>query len=120
MLEYLREKGIAEYQHKGLYTGTLYFGKREFKRIRDHLYTGLETDAARHLHTLLRKIKNGKYLPIDMSRKNYKLKISEGVLNYTSYEVFHRGEIFVIKCQVRRNGSLVKEYPYSIKQKKND
>lgn len=117
-LEYLREKGLAEYQHKGLYTGTLYFGKREIKRIRDHLYTGLEIDAARHLHTLLRKIKNGKYLPIDMSRKNYKLKINDGVLNYTSYEVFHRGEIFVIKCQVRRNGPKVTEYPYSIKQKK--
>ena len=95
----------------------MYFGRHDFKNIKGHCFNGLELEVAQHLHALLPKIKNGEYLPIDMSRRNYKRKMAEGILNFVAYEIDYKGTTFVLKCQVRRNGSTVCEYPYSIKQK---
>ena len=77
----------------------------------------MELEVAKHLHSLIPKLSDGKYLPIDMSRKNYKQKIREGVLNYVVYEIEYKGDIYVLKCQVRRRARFVSEYPYSIKEK---
>ncbi len=120
LLQTLRKQGELELRNrKALYTGNLFFGKREFKRIKEHCYNAIETEAAAHLHSLLRKVEKGRYLPIDMTRKNYRRKIADGVKNYTVYEVVYKGEVFELKCQVKsdkHNG--VAEYPYSIKQKR--
>ena len=116
-LEALRQRGELERDSKKLYTGHLFFGKREFKRIKEHCFTGMELEVAKHLHSLIPKLSDGKYLPIDMSRKNYKQKIREGVLNYVVYEIEYKGDIYVLKCQVRRRARFVSEYPYSIKEK---
>ena len=113
----LRHRGELEKDGKQFYTGHLFFGRREFKRIKEHCFDGLEIEAAKHLHTLIPKIRNGKYIPIDMSRANYKLKMQEGVRNYVAYEIEYKGDIFVLKCQVRRDGKRVREYPYSLKRK---
>ena len=114
MLAMLRERGEVDLERKTLYTGHLFFGRREFKRIKEHCFDGLEIEAAKHLHTLIPKLRNGKYIPIDMSRANYKLKMQEGVRNYVAYEIEYKGEVFVLKCQVRRDGKRVREYPYSL------
>lgn len=120
LLQVLRKRGVLELRNrKTLYTGNLFFGRREFKRIKEHCYNALELEAAEHLHGLLRKVQDGRYLPIDTSRKNYKRKIADGVKNYTVYDVAYKGEVFEVKCQVKsdkHNG--VAEYPYSIKQKR--
>lgn len=120
LLQVLRKRGEMELRdRKTLYTGNLFFGRREFKRIKEHCYNALELEAAEHLHGLLRKAQDGRYLPIDTSRKNYKRKIADGVKNYTVYDVAYKGEVFEVKCQVKsdkHNG--VAEYPYSIKQKR--
>ncbi|MDD6641924.1 MAG: hypothetical protein PUE55_04965 [Bacteroidales bacterium] len=117
MIAELRHRGEIERESRKLYTGHLFFGRREFKRIKEHCFTGMELEVARHLHTLIPKLSNGKYIPIDMSRKNYKLKMQEGVLNYVAYEIEYKGDIYVLKCQARRDGKRVREYPYSIKRK---
>lgn len=53
-----------------------------------------------------------------MSRPNYKRKMQEdGILHFVAYEIFYKGETFVLKCHVKRIGKRVREYPYSIKQK---
>ena len=120
LLQVLRKRGEMELRdRKTLYTGNLFFGRREFKRIKEHCYNALELEAAEHLHGLLRKVQDGRYLPIDTSRKNYRRKIADGVKNYTVYDVAYKGEVFEVKCQVKsdkHNG--VAEYPYSIKQKR--
>ena len=120
LLQTLRKRGELERKDKkALYTGSLYFGRREFKRVKEHCHNALEIEAAERLHSMLGKIKDGRYLPIDTTRKNYKLKIADGVKNYTVYDVVYKGEVFEIKCQVKNdkhNG--VCEYPYSIKQKR--
>lgn len=117
VLAELRHRGELEQDSRKLYSGHLFFGRREFKRIKEHCFTGMELDAAKHLHTLIPKLKNGRYIPIDMSRPNYKLKMKEGVMNYVAYEVNYRGDIYILKCQVRRDGKRVREYPYSLKRK---
>lgn len=117
MVAELRRHGELERDSRKLYTGHLFFGRREFKRIKEHCFTGMELETARHLHTLIPKLSNGRYIPIDMSRKNYRLKIQEGVLNYVAYDVEYKGDLYVLKCQVRRHGHNVCEYPYSIKRK---
>lgn len=121
LLQTLRKRGELERKDKkALYTGNLYFGRREFKRVKEHCHNALEIEAAERLHSMLGKIKDGRYLPIDTTRKNYKLKIADGVKNYTVYDVVYKGEVFEIKCQVRRIDHRVCEYPYSIKQKKSN
>ena len=56
-----------------------------------------------------------------MSRPNYKQKIAEGVLHFTSYEVQMYGETFVLKCEAikdpSKNHGKVIERPYSFKKK---
>ena len=120
LLQVLRKRGVLELRNrKTLYTGNLFFGRREFKRIKEHCYNALELEAAEHLHGLLRKVQDGRYLPIDTSRKNYKRKIADGVKNYTVYDVAYKGEVFEVKCQVVQNDhNGVCERPYSIKQKR--
>ncbi len=117
LLEYLRKKGKYIRNSRKLYTSHLYFGRHDFKNIKGHCFNGLELEVAQHLHSLLPKIKNGKYLPIDMSRRNYRRKMKDGMLNFTAYDIEYKGTSFVLKCQVRRDGSNVCEYPYSVKQK---
>ena len=114
----LRERGEVDLERKTLYTGHLFFGRQEFKHLYDHCYTGLEVDVAKHLHTLLPKLSNGVYDYINMSRPNYKRKMQEdGILHFVAYEIFYKGEAFVLKRRVKRIGRRVCEYPYSIKQK---
>ena len=120
LLQVLRKRGEMELRdRKTLYTGNLFFGRREFKRVKEHCYNALELEAAERLHSLLPKMQDGRYLPIDTSRKNYRRKIADGVKNYTVYDVAYKGEVFEVKCQVVQNDhNGVCERPYSIKQKR--
>lgn len=117
MLEKLRKKGPIRVNGRFLYTGHLYFGKREFKRIKEHCFNALELEVASKLHNFLPKLENGEYMPINTGRKNYKRKLNEGTLNYTAYEILYEGDVYVLKCQVRRDRQHVCEYPYSFKLK---
>ncbi len=121
LLQTLRKRGELElHNRKTLYTGNLFFGRREFRRVKEHCYNALELEAAERLHSLLPKMQDGRYLPIDMTRKNYRRKIADGVKNYTVYEVVYKGEVFEVKCQVKQIDHQVCEYPYSVKQKKSN
>ena len=117
MLETLRKNGELELNGKNLYTGHLFLGRKQMRNIKAHCYNGLELDAAKRLHVLLKKIKNGEYRYINTSRKNYKEKIRRGVRNYIAYDIEYDGTVFELKCEVMRDGHTVCEYPYSLKIK---
>lgn len=106
---------------KRLYSGRIYFGNSEKEAVMSHCYDGVEIKASEQLQKLLPTLRNGKYEPINMNRKNYKKKIESGVLHFTSYEIEIDGETFILKCEAIRNLSdhnYIYEHPYSIKRKK--
>lgn len=72
---------------------------------------------AENMHTIIPKLKNGKYIPLNLQRENIDNKFNDGILNFTAYEIFYKNRRFVLKCAVKRNGVYVCEYPYSIKLK---
>ena len=58
-----------------------------------------------------------------MSRPNYKEKMERfGIRNFVCYDVIINGDVFELKCSVRKdsgNHNRVKEFPYSFKKKKD-
>ena len=95
----------------------MFFGIDQYDKIKGHCYNALELKATQDIYKIIPQLKNGRYLPVDMSRKNYKKKMREGVLHFTAYDVNYRGCSFVLKCYVKKNGTYLCEYPYSLKQK---
>ena len=115
--QHLGAKGKVVRDSKKLYTSHLYFGKDERNAIASHCYNGLELQVAENLHTIIPKLKNGKYIPLNLQRENIDNKFNDGILNFTAYEILYKYRTFVLKCAVKRNGVYVCEYPYSIKLK---
>ena len=105
---------------KRFYTGRLFYTHDDVDAILWHAFDDDELNAAQQLHTLIPKLKDGKYIPIDMSRKNYKSKISEGVKHFVLYEVTIDGTVYELKCEaVKRTwDGLMEERPYSLKKRK--
>jgi hypothetical protein len=64
----------------------------------------------------------GKYVPLDMSRQNFKRKLNDNVIHFTSYEIELYGKTFVLKCKAIKDISIssgyVVEHPYSLKEKR--
>ena len=106
-----------------IYTGHLYLGDRGKRDIVGHSFDSEELASASRISDILSNISNGKYLPIDMSRKNYKDKIEHGVMHFTEYEVNVGGVLYELKCEAirresRKNGRIIVEYPYWFRKKK--
>ena len=57
------------------------------------------------MHTIIPKLKNGKYIPLNLQRENIDNKFNDGILNFTAYEIFYKNRRFVLKCAVKRNGA---------------
>ena len=112
--------GPVSMVRNNLYTHRLYFGKQQRQCVAAHLFDEDEVEAFRQLPQLLESIKDGKYVPIDMSRPNYRRKIKEGILHYACYEIAFNNDVYLLKCAVKRdknNHIFVKEFPYSLKKK---
>ena len=83
-----------------------------------------ELEALKNLASFVQDLKNGRYVPIDMSRDNYKAKIAKGVLHFTAYDVDINGMVYEFKCMAiklesEKNGRVVIEHSYSLKKKKS-
>ena len=117
LLAFFESKEEVVRHHNDLYTKHLFFGIDQYDKIKGHCYNALELKATQDIYKIIPQLKNGRYLPVDMSRKNYKKKMREGVLHFTAYDVNYRGCSFVLKCYVKKNGTYLCEYPYSLKQK---
>ncbi|MBQ6202723.1 MAG: hypothetical protein IJK46_01350 [Prevotella sp.] len=106
---------------KRFYTGRLIYTHDDVDAILWHAFDDDELDAAQLLHLLIPKIKDGKYLPIDMSRKNYKRKIKEGVRHFVVYELEIDDTLYELKCEaVKNDHHRMEERPYSLKKRKTE
>lgn len=114
----LLQEGTNTYEGKRYYTGHLHSGKKEMKAIVAHCFDGVELEAARLLPNLLPQLKNGRYDPINMRRKNYREKIKSGIRHFVTYEVKVGEEVFELKCEAINHNGIMKEHPYSLKRKK--
>lgn len=105
---------------KQYYSKHLYFGNKQKNSIVSHCYWPIEIEAAKQLESILPTLKDGKYLPIDVSRGNYRQKQKDGVLHFTVYEFEYDGHLFELKCEaIKKEGwRNVEEWPYSLKEKK--
>lgn len=120
-LEVGRHGVFADYG-RNYYTHRMVMDKESRRAVAHHLFDKDEVDAFRRLRSLLPTIGNGKYLPINMSRPNYKDKVKKwGVLHFVQYDIEIDGVEYVFKTKVVRdngNHKFVTEYPYSLKKKK--
>lgn len=114
----LGETGKVVIDDKRYYSGHLYFGEEEMRSIVAHCFNALELEAARQLPAMLPKLKNGRYEPINMGRKNYRKKIRQGVRNFVVYELKIGGDAFVLKCEAINHAGIMKEHPYSLMMKR--
>ena len=113
----------VEIDSANIYTHHLFYGNNEKRTVLSHTFTQSELDAAKQLQDLLPTLKDGRYIPVDMSRPNYKEKMERfGIRNFVCYDVTINGDVFELKCSVRKdsgNHNRVKEFPYSFKKKKD-
>ena len=106
---------------KRFYTSRIIYTNDDVDAILWHAFDDDELNAAQQLHLLIPKLKDGKYLPIDMSRKNYKRKIKEGVRHFVLYEVTIDETLYELKCEaVRNDHHRMEERPYSLKKRKTE
>ena len=114
-------KSAPRYSNKSdqYYTKHVYCSHNDLEAVIAHAYTAEEVVAVRDLLNQLPSLKNGKYLPIDTSRGNYKKKIVDGVKHFTEYEVTINGEKYSLKCEAKKvgNGQYLEERPYSLRKK---
>lgn len=105
---------------KGYYTGHLHYGSKQKESIISHCFTTFEIEVAKRLEEVLLKLKDGKFEPVNMQRKNYKRKQKDGVLHFTVYEFEYGLHTYELKCEaVKKNRwRNVEEWPYSLKEKK--
>ena len=105
---------------KRYYSGHIYYGNHEKNSIIAHCFSSSEIDATLHLQEIFPILNNGKYIPLDTRRPNYKKKQKIGVLHFTSYQFEYNGRMFQLKCQAIMDSKehyFVKEHPYSLKEK---
>jgi len=123
-LREIGENGKIDINNRNIYTSHLYCAKTDRKELIGHCYDSEELEALKKLSTFVQSLKGGRYVPIDMSRGNYKAKIAKGVLHFTAYDVDINGIIYEFKCMAikeesEKNGRVVIEHPYSLKKKKS-
>lgn len=123
-LREIGENGKIDINNRNLYTSHLYCAKADRKELIGHCYDYDELEALKNLASFVQDLKNGRYVPIDMSRDNYKAKIAKGVLHFTAYDVDINGMVYEFKCMAiklesEKNGRVVIEHPYSLKKKKS-
>ena len=103
------------------YTKSITISKDALDCLIYHAFTKEELDAIVYLTDNLNKLKNAKYLFINMHRKNYKKKIMDGVQHMVSYNLTHEGKEFEFKTEVIKRKSnkhnVLLEIPYSLKRK---
>lgn len=115
-------RGVFVDKGRNYYTHRMVMDKESRRAVAHHLFDKDEVEAFRQLRSLLPRIGNGKYVPIDMDRANYKEKMRKwGVLHFVRYDIEIGGVGFVLKTEVTRdrgNRNFVIERPYSLKKKK--
>ena len=114
-------KSTPNYSNKSdqYYTKHVYCSHNDLGTVIAHAYTAEEVVAVRDLPNQLPLLRNGKYLPIDTSRGNYKKKIADGVKHFTEYEVTINGEKYILKCEAKvvNGAKYLTEHPYSLRKK---
>lgn len=117
-------RGSVEVEADNIYTRHLFYGNNEKRAVLSHAFTQSELDAAKELQDLIPTLKDGRYIPVDMSRPNYKEKMQRfGIRNFVGYDVTVNGVAYELKCSVRKdpgNHNRVKEFPYSFKKKRSN
>ena len=114
----MREK--VEIYSKRLYSHTLIYGNNQKRCILGHCFDQGELNAAQKLQDLIPTLRDGKYLPIDMSRRNYREKMERfGVRNFVAYNLDIDGITYVLKCEAKYHHGRIAEYPYSIKKERS-
>ena len=119
----MKQREKVKMYSRDLYSHSLYYGNDEKFNVLNHSFTISELEAATKLQDKLHELKDGKYLYIDMSRKNYQKKMKEGIRNYVEYNVEIDGEEYVLKCAAKRDShdhDRIKEYPYCMQKKEKD
>lgn len=119
-LQEMKQQGRMSLKSDNFYSKRMYFGSDEMENIVEHCFDNEELDAAKNLHDIIPKLKNGKYEPINMKRKNYKKKMRDGFRNYVKYEFNYNGQNYELKCAAKRSkrskhGYII-EHPYSLKK----
>ena len=120
--EVLAEESVSLESDK-LYSHRLFYGNNEKKAIMSHAFTLSELEAARVLQEKLPSLSNGYYIPIDMSRQNYKKKMAMGYRNFVGYDIIIDKTEYVLKCVAKKAPNVhnrIIEYPYSLKKKKDE
>lgn len=109
-----------EISSPNIYSHRLFYGNNEKRNVLTHAFTQSELEACRHLQDLLPSISGGKYIPIDMSRPNYREKMQRfGVRNFVGYEIMIDGDCFILKCEAKYHRGKIVEFPYSLKKKRS-
>lgn len=119
-LQVMKQQNSVSLKNNNLYSKRMYFGSKEKENIVEHCFDNEELDVAKNLHNILPKLKNGKYEPINMKRKNYKKKMRDGFRNYVKYEFKNKGQYYELKCAAKRSkwskhGYII-EHPYFLKK----
>lgn len=114
----LRSAGGLDLRQGNFYTQHFYMGSEDIKCVLQHAFSSEELDAAAKLYQIIPQLHDGKYLPIDTSRPNYKRKMTAfGIRHFVAYEVNIDGKNYVLKCKAIRDHNTMYEYPYSLKEK---
>ena len=120
------EGGRIRIDGTNLYTNHLYLAKNERRALVRHAYVTEELDALEKIREWLPTIHDGKYLPIDMNRPNWKKKMEVyGYRNFVEYEINVDGIEFIFKTaavlkNTHSHKRIIVEYPYALKRKKSD
>ena len=112
-------------RYENLYTRHIIFGgKDDVRGLLSHCFDSEELGTASRVMEIINELQNGRYIPIDMSRKNYRTKQEKyHVQHFTAYDVSIDGIEYVLKCEAIKepftaHGGMY-ERPYSIKKKRN-
>ena len=118
MKKYLLEKENLTISGENYYTKHIHLGHEEVKCLLCHTFSANELDAIHEIQDILPELKNGSYSPINTSRPNYKNKmVEQHIRHFVKYEIEFNGTKFELKCKASKENGVMKEYPYSLKEK---
>jgi hypothetical protein len=120
----------AKRDSKGYRTGILYnidlfythrmtMSANDRNCLLSHAFNEYEINAIKIFPSLINKMSNPRYEPLNTSRANIKKKIKDGAMHFVAYDIIINEVEFVLKTEViNNNHKYVVEHPYSLKIKK--
>lgn len=113
----------GEYKGENFYTKRVYLDKDAIDALYAHTFDSDEIRAVEDIRDILATIRNGKYLPINTQRANYKEKLTRWhVKHFVQYDVEINGMNFILKMEAIYNTErhCMYEKPYSLKKPKDE